>query len=747
MQNYSASGLMFSVNRIFINKMKIRSTVVYLTAVGFFSILGQVVLLRELNVAFYGIELIYILSFAFWLLGTGIGAAAGRRSYIPGEMTIHIFFLLSAILLIADIVFIRGIRNLFGAVQGGYLPFSIQITGLLIALFPAGLLAGLLFQWAAKRFVGSGGTLAKAYAIESAGGVLGALGSTVFLNFGINNFSSAVICSLSFVIIVIYYSFYSSNKIMKFISAGIAAAFLILLVNSHQFDLKMTSWNHPFLIESADTPYNRVTITSPEKQICLFEDDVLSYETESISAEEFVQMSTLQTTNLNKVLVLGGGYAGIIYELLKLPVKRIHYIEINRNLIDVLQKHLPAGLKNSLQNKKLNIIYDDPRKFLQQPHSYDIILVGMPEPMSAQTNRFYTKEFFEQCADVLSENGILAFKIQSSENIWTGQLTKRNAGIYNAVKSSFGKVIVLPGVVNIFIAAKSGLSTDTKLLISRFNERHPDTRLISPQYVNYIYTNDRFKEVRDLISGKSQNVNSDFHPVCYSYTISLWISKFFPGFAFPENLLPASGTTGGLIMLIIIIVLLSGIFLLIKRSVSLKRFTLVLAAGFIGMILEIILMLLYQNNNGILFRDIGLLIMAFMAGLSLGSFLVSKLFTMMKNTGNFQNWPGSSLFVGLTILILMVYFLVKADLMNSLLIISIALLLDGTFVSGIFAFVSLSKTADQKMVVTRLYTADLIGGCIGSLAASLVLVPIYGFFFSLILLMVLSILCVIPMML
>jgi hypothetical protein len=61
--------------------MKINTAVVYLFVVGLYSILGQVVILRELNVAFYGIELIYLLSFTFWMLGTAIGATLGRRSY------------------------------------------------------------------------------------------------------------------------------------------------------------------------------------------------------------------------------------------------------------------------------------------------------------------------------------------------------------------------------------------------------------------------------------------------------------------------------------------------------------------------------------------------------------------------------------------------------------------------------------------------------------------------------------------
>ena len=49
----------------------------WLLAVGLVTILGQVVLLRELNVAFYGSELIYILAMGMWLLWTAVGAALG----------------------------------------------------------------------------------------------------------------------------------------------------------------------------------------------------------------------------------------------------------------------------------------------------------------------------------------------------------------------------------------------------------------------------------------------------------------------------------------------------------------------------------------------------------------------------------------------------------------------------------------------------------------------------------------------
>lgn len=723
--------------------MKNLSNIVYLIAVGFFSILGQVILLRELNVAFYGIELIYILSFSFWLLGTGVGAALGRRRYIPIERTIHIFFLLSALLLIGDIVFIRGIRNIFGGVPGGYLPFTTQIAGLIIALFPAGLLAGLLFQWTAKRFVASGKTLARAYAIESAGGIIGALASTLFLDFGISNFSAAVVCSLILILIVLYHTLLLQNNVLTAVTMTAAIVFLFILVFSDQIDLTMTSWNHSYIIDSTDTPYSRVTVTAPDKQICVFEDGVLSYESQSLSAEEFVHLSTLQTTNLNNVLVLGGGYSGIIYELLKLPVKRIDYVEINKDLPEVLQTHLPVKLSYALQDDRVNIIYDDPGRYLQVPRSYNIILAGMPEPMSAKANRFYTKEFFHQCKNSLNRNGILAFRVNSSENIWTRQLIKRNAGIYNALKTAFENEIVLPGVVNIFMASDSELSDDTDILTGRFKERNPECRLVSPQYIKYIYTNDRYGEIQNLLSTGTDFVNSDFHPVCYTYTISLWLSKFFPGLLFPDEQLPGSGKAWESVWLYFILAAALVSLFLLRKSQSARRLTLVFAAGFTGMVLEIILILLYQNRNGILFRDIGLLIMAFMAGLSIGSYLIDRLFMLLKGQNVAQKSTGNLLLIKFTILILLIYLLIEADLMSSLLVISLALLAEGIMVSGIFAFVSLYGINDQKVVITQLYTADLIGGCIGSLAASLLFIPLFGFFTTLIILAGISIGCMV----
>jgi uncharacterized membrane protein len=107
------------------------------------------------------------------------------------------------------ISFLSADKNIFGGSPGGYLPFLLQIVGLIISIVPLSFLTGLLFHWTTKRFTLENGTLAKAYAIESLGGVIGGLLSTIFLLLGVQNFSIALIyCLFSFGVIV----FYSGKK-------------------------------------------------------------------------------------------------------------------------------------------------------------------------------------------------------------------------------------------------------------------------------------------------------------------------------------------------------------------------------------------------------------------------------------------------------------------------------------------------------------------------------------------------------
>ena len=149
--------------------------IIALFLTGFVSLVGQIVLLRELNVAFFGVELIYLIALGVWLLLTAMGTIVVRRRYAPTPDRTATLLLLFALFLPLGVAFFRASRLVLGGVPGAYLPFSRQMAALVIALAPVGLLSGLLFRTAAVLYVERERTLAGAYGIESAGALTGGL--------------------------------------------------------------------------------------------------------------------------------------------------------------------------------------------------------------------------------------------------------------------------------------------------------------------------------------------------------------------------------------------------------------------------------------------------------------------------------------------------------------------------------------------------------------------------------------------
>jgi hypothetical protein len=261
------------------------------------------------------------------------------------------------------------------------------------------------------------------------------------------------------------------------------------------------------------------------------------------------------------------------------------------------------------------------------------------------------------------------------------------------------------------------LPIDLSVQVARLENRRIRARIISAKFLRYAYTNDRFGEISRILESGTAPVNTDTRPICYQYTILIWLSKFVPSsilwdFSFPE-------LSGG--RKTFILVVLSLPFLLLMRSSwSIKRTVLTGMAGFAGMVLETILLLHYQTKHGILFQDIGILLTGFMGGLALGAFAFARMqYRISKGFGIalFAGFAGLSAVIGLEI---------SSGSDAGLLEILGLLALTGFFVSGVFAFAGLYAAGDQGEVIAPLYAADMIGGCMGSVLASLVLAPLAG---------------------
>jgi spermidine synthase len=686
-----------------------------LFAVGLFSIVIQVVFLRELSVAFYGVELMYTLAIAMWLLWTGLGAGIWRRIGEPSGAQLALLFAGSSIAVPLGIAMIRSIRPVLAPAPGVYLSFPIQMLALAAALLPVGLLSGLQFQWAAKRLIARGQSLPFAYAVESAGGLAGGLGATALFAAGAANFAVALGCALLSAGAACILG--NRNRELRSALLVVAAALAGALWRAPALDRAMTMWNHPDLIDSRDSAYGRITVTRSAGQTSLYENDALSFDTEATGAEELAHVAALQNPEPKNVLIMGGGAEGLVGEILRHRPTHVDYVELNPALLEVARTDLPNA-RASLADPAVRIHVADPRAYLAGLGVYDLILVGMPEPASGQANRFYTVEFFRECASRMRDGAVLGFRLRSSENLWTPQLARRNASIYAALKAVFRSVQVLPGATNILLGSNRDLVRCPEVLASRFDRRGLTARLVSGRYLKYLYTNDRFRQIREVLERENASPNTDARPVCYVYTVMLWLAKFAPELAFADPISSEQLKIWAVAALAAIALL----FLWARRSPAFRGSLFAATAGFLGMILETLVVLQYQVKSGMLFRDIGLLLMGFMAGLAAGALAAHHWALRGRRV---TRRPGAGLLVGFAGISACLS--ASPGIGNSLWLSGLVMLLTGALVSAAFAYASVRYYAhNQPGATAALYSADLVGGCAGAIIGTLVLVPIGG---------------------
>lgn len=692
--------------------------------VGVLSLLSQVALLRELLVALYGVELVVPLAFATWMLSTAAGAAAGFRAREPPRALLSPALALAAAVVPAEALVLRASRLLFGGVLGAYLPLSSQVALIVLALAPPGILLGLLFQWAAKLWIGRGCSLALAYAVESAGALAGGLAAALSAAAGIQNLA-ILLGSGGLAAAAALAPWGGRPRTAARIAGGLVLAGLALAgLRAGALDRRSTAWNHPHLVASRDTPYGRVTVAKDRELVSVYEDNALVFETQGTAAEELAHLAAIQHPAPKRMLLLGGGLSGLAGELLEHRPDRIDVVEVNRALDSLVRAHLPPEIREPLESDRIRWHFEDPRRFVARGGEYDLVVVGMPEPSSAQSNRFYTREFFELCASRLAPDGVVAFRLSSAENYLPPPLARRLASIVRAARLSLPHVVVLPGATNFVFASRSPLEREPGPLEERLRSRGIEARLVSDLYVRYLYTNDRFDEVARIAAAEDAPANSDAEPVCFSYTALAWLSMFVPVASLLDAAAALREAARGGALRWVALAALAGAFFATRAAPKLRRALLAAVAGFAGMALETIVLLHYQVKSGVLYQDLGLLLTAFMAGLAAGAFALDLLARRARG-GARRSW-GVALFLALAGLSAAVALAVETGTLAGRIGAAAALAAAGSLVSAIFAYASLHRVEDQRAAVSPLYAADLFGGCLAAFGTSLVAIPVLG---------------------
>jgi spermidine synthase len=125
--------------------------------------------------------------------------------------------------------------------------------------------------------------------------------------------------------------------------------------------------------------------------------------------------------NPTKVMVAGGGEGATLREaLFHNTVKEAVMVDIDEELVDMVKDHMPEWHQGAFEDPRTTLLHTDARQWLidHRGANFDVILSDLPNPHEEGPGQMlFTREYFQICADAMSDDGVLALQAGSaSEN-------------------------------------------------------------------------------------------------------------------------------------------------------------------------------------------------------------------------------------------------------------------------------------------------------------------------------------------
>jgi spermidine synthase len=140
----------------------------------------------------------------------------------------------------------------------------------------------------------------------------------------------------------------------------------------------------------------------------------------------------LAHTKPESICIVGGGDCFALEEAVKhSSLKRILMLEIDKGVVDFCMEHY-ATVRQVLKDKRIEIIYQDARKWLQEnAERFDVLILDLTEP-HGPSRMLYTREFYQLCRQRLKPGGLVS--IHTDNHVL---FPESFATIYKTLKSVF----------------------------------------------------------------------------------------------------------------------------------------------------------------------------------------------------------------------------------------------------------------------------------------------------------------------
>ena len=674
---------------------------------GFFALLSQTLLLREISFLFTSHELSIACGLAFWLFWTGAGITAVKKSSrleaLAEKESVGLAFAVFALAVPACMLAARQAARL---AQTGLMPgFLEMIAGTLLLTMPAAFAGGL----AAAAGLRNRGVYF--YAAEAAGGALAGICAVLYLRYfpGFSPLRLTVICGAVLASAAALHELKSQavgGKYVKPLKILASAAIITLLGFFWRSDARsifLKGGARP--AEVFNSTGSRLAFSRPASGAVmdLAENGTLlaALPDESGTYETFA-LPLLARAKPLKILVAGEKAFFAAPELLKYKPAVLEVAEPDRFRADYI-----LG-KSSLKPGAIKIMNVDARRLLASSEGgYSAIMLASGGPVNAAANRLYTLEFFRLAAEKLKPGGLLVFELPFSENYISPEQGYLASCLINTARLAFENIALIPAADRLTVIA-SGLPVklDPAAMAAAYAKRGLKNRNAVPSAFPFLLDPNRALWAQAVLAKiKNPQVNSDLDPISYFYFWRLWLSMVVS----PSMLLGLALTA------LIFIISFAGLF----GSAATWREPAgasSLLIGFWGMAFEAGVILVFQTLTGQLAWKLGALFSAFLAGAALGTLAPDRR-------------RGTSLLLaefvalGLSVLAAAVLRNSFSHSINAVFICSVSALAAAGAISGAY-FRCASALNPQKG--PGVYARDLAGAALGAFAASAFAVPLWG---------------------
>jgi spermidine synthase len=675
--------------------------------------------MRELMVVFYGNEISLGLMLGSWLFWTAAGSAmAGRlvaRTREPRRLMAGLEALV-ALALPATILAVRASRGVLEGVPGESLGPGTMLLGSLATLSLFSVLSGGLFAagsrlYANQAATSTGEATGSVYLLEAlgsaAGGVLAGLVLVryvapleIALGLGLLNLLAAA-------------GLVIRSRLARRATMGALAGMAVLLALPFGLPRLETAslerfWRGFHLVANRNSVYGNLAVVRTEGSTSLYENGLNLFNVpDPAAAEEAVHYALLEHPSPRSLLLIGGGANGSLAEALKhASLERVDYVELDPAILELFPIQ---------SDPRVRVHVTDGRLFLKTTAStFDVIIVNLPDPQTAQLNRFYTLEFFREAARKLTGSGILALRLTASEDYISPELAAFLRSIYKTLHAVFPEVAAIPGETVLFFGAKRPgvLAAGSEELLARLRARHLKTSYVREYYIPFRMMPDRMSDLDRQIQPRPETpVNRDFAPVAYYFDVALWSSRFNHGY---RDLFRAmagvdfrwlAGTMG-----VFLLVLVAK-----KRRAQTVAACCTAAMGFTLIGLEMLLLLAFQAIYGYVYQQLAVIIAAFMAGMALGSWLALR----APARRGIRTLVFLQVGAAMAPLLLCAVFEAVSPVLFPVLALGCGML-------GGYEFPVASRIFCARNPGT-LYALDLAGSCVGAVLFSVYLIPVFGF--------------------